>query len=379
LCAYWIYQGWGNLAPEAWASDPRVQILERCRQEGRDALPELRRLVSARAIETTKPGASITNKLDWNFAIPTEGIPFLTIDLRTDRDVNGTGGMSEGRLRWMEQALAHTQSPVAIIVLPVPYLMPDPMLFAFRHPGFVARMAGARSTISFKRDSDIEHPAGNPVWDQIKGCLGRLQQSSSSLKTLVIISGDIHFSCNLDGQLPNAHRAPRLVQLVSSGLKQAISKNKRDKLHSAYRGWLNVISGSTGVDIHRGMRITLGGLRGPGGSLDNFLFKTSIALVNITTTPSTRTNPVSLPLVQQTHLALDSSEKQIESYTFMHMTQRDGKALMSLKDPGMGHPFGPKDYPFAPSGVGTTREIVEEGLEYITVEPSEEVAGLGTM
>jgi hypothetical protein len=379
LCAYWIYQGWGNLAPEAWASDPRVQILERCRQEGRDALPELRRLVSARAIETTAPAASIANKLDWHFAIPTDGIPFLTIDLRTDRDVNGTGGMSAGRLRWMEQALAKTQSPVAIIVLPVPYLMPDPMLFAFRHPGFVARLAGARSTIEFKRDSDIEHPAGNPVWDQIKGCLARLQQSSSSLKTLVIISGDIHFSCNLDGQLPNAHRAPRLVQLVSSGLKQAISQGKRDKLHSAYRSWLNVVSGSTGVDTHRGMRITIGGLRGPGGRLDNFLFKTSIALVNITTTPSTRTNPVSLPLVQQTHLALDSSEKQIESYTFLHMTQHDGKALMSLKDPGMGHPAGPKDYPIAPSGVGTTREIIEEGLQYITIEPSEEVAGLGTM
>ena len=45
LCAYWMYQGWGNLAPEKWADDPRVKILDECRTQGRDALADLRRLV----------------------------------------------------------------------------------------------------------------------------------------------------------------------------------------------------------------------------------------------------------------------------------------------------------------------------------------------
>jgi len=365
LCAYWVYQGWGNLAPEQWAADPRVQILERCRKAGRDALPELRRLVAARAIDTTAPRTKPANKLDWHFTLPTGEVPFLAVDLRTDRDVNGSGAMSSARLRWIEQTIAQSKSPVAFLVLPVPYLMPDPMLFAFRHPGFVARMAGSRSKVAFVRGSDIEHPAGNPVWDQLKGLLTRLQQSS--LKTLVIISGDIHFSCNLDGQLPGSPRTPRLVQLVSSGLRQAISKTKRNQLFSAYKGWLNVISGATGVDEHRGVRMTLGGLRSAGGELSNFLFRTSLAIVNVNLARSPRGGSrVPVPLIQQTHLALDQN-RQLTAYSFMHLTQPDGRGLMTLKDPGMGHPAGPKDYPVAHDGVGVTRELdeayIEEALE----------------
>jgi hypothetical protein len=361
LCAYWVYQGWGNLAPEQWASDPRVQVLERCRKEGRDALPELRRLVFSRSVQPTAPGADASKKLDWHFALPTVGVPFLAIDLRTDRDVNGggggpLGGMSPQRLRWLEDALAKTRSLVAFVVLPVPYLMPDPMLFANRHPGFVARMAGARSTAAFKRGSDIEHPAGNPVWEQIKGMLRRLQQSSA-LKTLVIVSGDIHFSCNLDGQLPDSHKAPRLLQLISSGLQQRISDAKQSKLDSAYRGWLNVISGAQGVDEHRGVRITLGGLHGPAGKKSNFLFDTSVAVVDLKIVPfGTPSNQIRVPLIVQTHL-VRSAHGALVPYTFRHMTQADGSAVMSLKDPGFRHPASPKDYPATSGGIGIAKEF----------------------
>ena len=119
---------------------------------------------------------------------------------------------------WLERVPTRTRSPLAILVLPVPFLMPDPMLFAFRHPDFTARLAGARSTTAFRRGSDIEHPADNPVWDQIKGLIETLQQGSSPLKTVVLISGDIHFSCNLDGQLKGSHKpaAPAAVDLVGS-------------------------------------------------------------------------------------------------------------------------------------------------------------------
>ena len=51
------------------------------------------------------------------------------------------------------------------------------MLFAFRNPWFTGKLAGSKSTTAFRRGSDIEHPAGNPVWDQIKGLLAELQKS----------------------------------------------------------------------------------------------------------------------------------------------------------------------------------------------------------
>jgi hypothetical protein len=356
LCAYWIYQGWGNLGPEEAARDRRVEILERCRRQGRDALPELRRLVWTDAVEKTAPHARPAGKLDWNFALPTPGLPFLAIDLRTDRDVNGGGGMSGEKLRWIEDALTRTTSPVAFLVLPVPYLMPDPMLFAFRHPGFVSRLAGARSERAFKLDADIEHPAGNPVWNQIKGLLGRLQRSGK-LKTVVILSGDIHFSCNLDGQLPGSGRPPRLLQLVSSGLRQSITAKKQGQLVDAYKGWLfNLITRSQGVDVHRDVRITLGGMRGRGDELGNFLFQPSVAVVDLKMVfPGGNTGRTPAPLVTQTHLSRDARGAPA-SFRFLHMTHPNGKAFMTLKDPGFEHPASPKDYPAAAGGLGFTFE-----------------------
>jgi hypothetical protein len=376
LCAYWIYQGWGNLAPEQWARDPRVEILERSRKSGRDALPELRRLVASRAVDTTAPGADASGKLDWNFTVPAGDIPFLAIDLRTD--LSGRGVLSKARHDWLEQALAGSRSPVAFVVLPVPYLMPDPMLFAFRNPAFVGFLAGARSTAAFKRSSDIEHPAGLPVWDQIKGILSRLQQTSR-LKTVVFLAGDIHFSSNLDGQLRGSRRPPRMLQLISSGLRQAITSKKQGQLTGAYNTWLNAISRAQGVDVHRSVRITLGGLHEPSGGLRNFLFEPSVAMVDVKMTPygpaSARTT---VPLVQQTHLTRDAKGKVV-GYRFRHMTQGDGSAVMTLKDPGFEHPASPKDYPAAVGGIGVAREMdewasEEDEQQIVTIEPADGMA-----
>ena len=380
LCAYWVYQGWGNLAPEHWAGDARVQVLEGARREGRDALPALRRLVLARAVEPTVPDSAALrrgDKLDWHYSLPTPGLPFHVIDLRTDRDVNGAGGMSSARLAWIEQSLAATRSPVAVLVLPVPFLMPDPMLFAFRNPSFTAMLAGARSTTAFKRGSDLEHPAWNRVWDDIKGLLKRLQALRTPLKSVVLLSGDIHFSCNFDGQVADSNRAPRLVQLISSGLRQVVSESKQHKLDIAYRGWLNAISRAQGVDEHRGIRITLGGLHGPGGRLSNFLFKPSSAIIDITFHTS-GPQRVPVPLVVQTHVA-SAGDRGLESYSFRHMTQADGSAVMSLKDPGFAHPTSPKDYPAATGGIGIAREADEvfaaEAADNEAIEVNAEIIG----
>ncbi|RYF13702.1 MAG: hypothetical protein EOO30_20495 [Comamonadaceae bacterium] len=373
LASYWLYQGWGNLAPERWADDPRVQILERCRKSGRDALPDLRRLIHARSVQATAPGTGAAGKLDWHYALPTGKVPFLVVDLRTDRDVNGSGGMSASRLQWMERALLASTSPMAFVVLPVPYLMPDPMLFAFRNPGFTARLAGARSVDAFKRGSDIEHPAGNPVWDQVKGLLAKVQQRGGPLKTIVLVSGDIHFSCNLDGQLPDSTRPPRLLQLVSSGLQQKISAAKQGQLAGAYKGALNAIARSQGVDTHRGMRITVGGMQGRDGAMRNFLYATSLALVDarvVQQGSGAKATPV--PLIVQTHL---TGEKPgvLTPYTFRHMTQFNGTAVMSLKDPGFDNPASPKDYPAARGGIGLTQRLDEAEPE---TEPGTEMEAL---
>jgi hypothetical protein len=377
LCAYWVYQGWGNLAPEVWRADPRVQILDECRKTGRDALPELRRLVHARAVQTTKAKAKVDDKLDWNFALPTGELPFLAVDLRTDRDVNGNGGLSTNRITWLEKALTSTSSPVAILVLPVPFLMPDPLMFVFRHLDLTATIAGSRSSLALQRGSDIEHPAGNQVWEDIRGLIARVQASATHLKTIVLISGDIHFSCNFDGQLKGSRKAPRLLQLISSGLQQVVSDKKQQQLFSAYKGGLHLLSQSTGRDEHRRIRITVGGMKRAGAKSINFLFDTSVALVDVQALPvGGDSRRGFMPLVKQRHLVRGAGPI-LEGWEFQHRTESDGRGAMTVSDPGQS--IGPlRSYPAPSSGPDQTAVFEAAGRpDVVLVESTGEEDALG--
>lgn len=365
LAAYWLYQGWGNLSPEVAKGDERVQLLQRARKGGYDALPELRRLIHDRAVLPTRKGADRSRLLNWHYTVPAGATPFLVVDLRTDRDVHGNDGLSTARLQWLEAALRAARTPSAVVVLPVPMLLPAPMLFAMRNPGIPATLTSAPSTAAFKLGSDIEHPATNYVWEQIKLLLQRLQSAGSPLKTVVLVSGDIHFSCNLDAQLPGAKTGPRLLQLVSSGLRNVITQRKRDNLDSAYTGALNAISGSEGVDEHRGMVITVGGLEGPDGKLSNFLFPTSLALVDIRTVVGSPRgkNYGRMALVRQTHFIADGgSGSGMQAYEFRHLTQDGRQALMTLHDPGPANPARPSRYPRSKDAVGLVHEVDTEAV-----------------
>ena len=353
LASYWVYQGWGNLSPRAAHTDPRVEVLERARRSGRDALPELRRLIFERAVRPTAKGADRRRLLAWNFSIPTGGTPMLVVDLRTDRDVHGSGGMSRERLDWLEAELRLARGPAAFIVLPVPYLLPAPMLWAMRHAGFTGVLAGEPSTAAFRRHSDIEHPAANFVGQQIILLLRRLQARPIPLKTVVIVSGDIHFSCNLDGQLRDSKGTPRLLQLVSSGLRQVISESKQNKMKSAYQGTLNTVGGSEGVDTGlAGFTITVGGMQGPDQREINYLYPTSFAIVDYRGVAAGQGRA---PVIVQTHYTMDG-KNGLTAWRFRHMTQPNGSALMTLHDPGPSTKLRPSTYPAAKGGLGFVKE-----------------------
>lgn len=374
LCAYWMYQGWGNLAPERWADDPRVKILDECRKQGRDALPELRRLVLTRSVEKTAPKVKPDDKLDWHFELPTGSVPFVAVDLRTDREVNGSGGLSKARLDWLEQKLTTTRSPVAIVVLPVPFLMPDPLLFVFRHLDLTTVVSRSRSSLALQRGSDIEHPAGNLVWVQIRDLIAKLQGSSSALKTVVIISGDVHFSCNFDGQLKGSKRkAPRLLQLISSGLQQQVSKEKQGQLFGAYKGGFSVLTQSKGVDEHRGIRITIGGMKRSGATPINFLFDTSVAVVDVQLLPAGGDSRRGfMPLIKQLHLVHESGPT-LAAWEFQHRTESDGRGALTVNDPGIS--IGPvRAYPTPSAGPDRTAviEVAEPAGDVVLVEASAE-------
>ncbi len=376
LAAYWLYQGWGNLEPVVAAADPRVQILERARHQGHDALPELRQLIHTRAVAPTdkkaRPAAR-TNLLGWNFRVPTSGTPFVVLDLRTDREVHGKGGMSKARLDWLRTVLGAARTRSAFVVLPVPLLMPAPLAFAMQHEGVTKLATGARSKAEARRKNDLEHPIMNLVWAQFRELLRELQNKGSPLRTLAIVSGDIHFSCNLDGQLPGSTQGPRLLQLISSGLRKVIGPKKEGHLFDAYRGWLSVITRAQGVDERRGVRATVGGLEGPTpvppgqgfrnpkqAPLKNFLFPTSVALVNVV---PARTQPAGrvlgdTALITQWHL-VGNARGGLDAWSFTHATRAEG-GWMTLNDPGLAYADRPDTYPRDSRPMGLVKELLDE-------------------
>jgi hypothetical protein len=170
---------------------------------------------------------------------------------------------------------------------------------------------------------------------------------------VVIVSGDIHFSCNLDGQLSDSKSTPRLLQLVSSGLRQTISESKQGKLKSAYQGTLNTVGGSEGVDKGLdGITITVGGLQGPDKREINFLYPTSFAIVECRDVASGKSRA---PVIVQTHYTLEANGL-LAGWSLRHMTQPTGSALMTLHDPGPSPKLRPSTYPASKGGLCFVKE-----------------------
>jgi hypothetical protein len=135
------------------------------------------------------------------------------------------------------------------------------------------------------------------------------------LKTIAFLSGDVHFSCSLDGQMQklDSPAQPNLLQLVSSGLRAALNSAKKDQLRRGYSWFGFSLTGG-----HRGLKVRLGGLDGPGREDPNFLFPTSVALVDVDVRNKTidaRLNH-ELPnvVIRQRHLVQKSGA--IEAYDF---------------------------------------------------------------
>jgi hypothetical protein len=294
LIAYWMYQGWGNLPPEAWSSDPRIQILHRARAEDRDALPELRKFIFDRARKPAQPHTDPSKRLAWHYALPIRSPQFLVVDDRTEREVFGPGGPFRSQLVWLRKRLDQENSPAAFIVFPTPYLLPHPLSWALSHPAATRNINFFYKLLRFivlkkpkwdwktieelARNSDMEHAAGNRVWDDVKEMLAKLQDSVTPLKTIIFLSGDIHFSCNLDGQLKKFDPAPppHLLQLISSGLRQSVGSSQQNDLRKAY-----TLFGFEVTGLHRRLSVRLAGLDGPGRDDPNFLFRPSVALVDV--------------------------------------------------------------------------------------------------
>jgi hypothetical protein len=326
LAAYWVYQGWGNKAPSQWlAADPRVQAMTEAQRTGTDALPALRRCIHAACF--ARPPAQDPKAvyqtglgLDWHYRLPFEP-PFLVPDCRTrkrlvraDDDLRviahdgpiaerpQTQTIDDAQLAWMRGILldARTTGPVAFIAPSTPLMLQKKLMDFMLKPEVAARAWAQGSDVAsitaallsstrlgtatnrlltvFRRGKDLEHMMRERSWRDLWGLVDAMRKAASPIKTLVLVSGDVHHSYCMTATLPGPGRPrPELLQITSSGLQTTIRGSTKTDLAEA-------LSSRT-FDVGK-IRLAPGYMAKNGtGSPDAALFANSVALVDVAIGP----------------------------------------------------------------------------------------------
>jgi len=235
LVAYWVYQGWGNLAQDAEADHPLLAIMHKAAQSGEDALEELRSCVKADIYNLTP--------IRWHYIIQTQPGIFVAnartertsiFDQTTSEYYGPTRIMNQKQMQDIQQWLQSQQQP--IFVSSVPVLLP-PLIGILQY--FVGqrvwheytwpiplRWLGkqiARFQLFAAHKANFDHwPLYTSTWHEF------IQSVQKQQKDIIILSGDVHFSYALDALFTTPGKAHHLYQLVSTPLQNVLGdKNER--------------------------------------------------------------------------------------------------------------------------------------------------------
>jgi hypothetical protein len=202
------------------------------------------------------------------------------------------------QLAWMRKILVDEwKGSVAFIAPSTPLLMQKKVMSLMMQPETAARgWAGAMDLVAgvaavtdsralgiasdqllrlFRRRKDLEHAIRDRTWRDMWDLLHAMQAAKSPVKTVVLVSGDVHHSYCMTGNLPGAGRpTPEMLQITSSGLQTEIRKD--------WKTWVADKQGSLAFDVGK-IRLVPGFVAKNGsGSPDLVLYQNAAALVTIT-------------------------------------------------------------------------------------------------
>jgi hypothetical protein len=357
LAAYWVYQGWCNKAPSQWpAQDPRAKALRDAQRTGTDALPALRRAIHAACfspVPSADPKAPYQAGLglDWHYRLPFDP-PFLVPDCRTrkrlvpaddelrvihhddpSKRAPASQTIDDAQLRWMRDVLGRWSGPVAFLAPSTPLMLQKKLTEIMMKPEVAARawaqgadvVSGLAAVLSstalgiatnkmltvFRRGTDLEHMMRERSWRDLWDLVGLLHKKQSPLKTLVLVSGDVHHAYCMTGHLPGRGRpTPEILQITSSGLQTTIRRTTKS----------SIAEGLSSRDFNVGaIRLRAGYMqKNQDGSPDLALFENSVALVEVTITGEVG--------IKVTHLA------NTDRYTYRYTS---GAAYLADDAPGV--------------------------------------------
>jgi subtilisin family serine protease len=275
LCAYFMYQGWGNKASSQWGEDRRVTVLRRHQAAGTDALPDLRRCIhdAVMARPPADPNTPVQTglALDWHYRLPFDP-PFLVADCRSRKRLDPADErmvaidqrtrppqsqtIDSRQIEWMRTELEATRCAVAFVAPSSPLLMQQQLMNIMTGPRAYARAwAGDRDPAAlvaafldapsvggasdrlvrlFRRSKDLEHMIRDRSWRDIWRLVETLHRGRRSIRTLVLVSGDVHHSYCMTGNISGKGRpTPEVVQITSSGLQTTIRSDAQTEIAGA--------------------------------------------------------------------------------------------------------------------------------------------------
>jgi PhoD-like phosphatase len=216
LVAYWMYQGWGNPLPQAGVNDPRVALLTKGAETGKDVLDELRlwfgmHITPGAAdyyykIETTPPVLMLDTRHDRSFAVRPAG------DHRSEKDEI----LGEKQWNWLVSNFQRDGPMILGMGVPfLQFLCVDWLTLRFTRASFLVSDDGMEVMV---RDKDVDW------WTAFPASFRRLAQVMVGKGPFILLSGDVHYSYGIYGRyaLPatcNNGRSPLILQAVSSPLR----------------------------------------------------------------------------------------------------------------------------------------------------------------
>lgn len=270
LLAYWIYQGAGNLAPEAWAADERMQALI---GTGTLIAAGGQRDVTRSAESLFGRYAAGTRRARWGYERRIGPLRVIVGDCRARRDLEANRMMDDDEWAWFRDAVLDAREPHLLLVLTLPVILPDGIreleassaasrefpwtldpLAAIIDSAFEAG-EGKPLRRYVQERVDLEHwPAFPESFDAFVDLLEeRMTAPGRTTRSLVLLSGDVHFSYGMSARLAKA--PGRLVhQLVVSPVRNRLSPGNQ----SLFR----VMAGPHGralVDLGRALLAAHGG------------------------------------------------------------------------------------------------------------------------
>ncbi|GAC1618610.1 MAG: alkaline phosphatase D family protein [Ktedonobacteraceae bacterium] len=310
LVAYWIYQGWGNLAQREEQQYPLLRIMQEAEQSGEDIMEVLRAYIKDEVY-----GKSVGH---WHYEIPTIPPIFVT-NTRSERtsvfakrqdDIYGpTRIMSKTQMQELALWMQSNDTRPSLLVSSVPMLLPPLIGLAEYAMGIRLwrrslrwlgrRLAQIQQRIALRTSFD-HWPLFSETWQEL------LQILTKRTHDIIVLSGDVHFSYAMEAQRAFSKTAKaRLIQLVSTPLQNVLGRRSEQLVTGQSH-----ITRSTYGGLHTGMLQ----LRTPDGKKRiqyDMLFQNALAYVTLTP------DETGTYKVQQEYLVVVDGQLQTAGYTVM--------------------------------------------------------------